>query len=435
MSDHRWIEAGLGIVLACLGGCGDDASGSGGTSDPTAGDPTAGDPTAGDPTAGGDPLQACRELPEAAAAQWVEGTSEPPTGQSTPERMATAGARTWELALDLLTATDADHSLAASPTSMSLALGMTERLYTDMECGASIRSRMHYAEEGDALHQTLGASLRMLEERSLPASADGEDPVIVTLAASIWDLRGTREPEPVYGAPLHQVTGDLAAIRTVMNCVIEAQSRGLLVDFLPPSIPASDTTSIDLDVGYLQAPWSQGLEDRGMQPFTRDDGTVVSLPTMGEDVSAGWYQDEQLTAVDVPLRGGALSVLFVLPAAAGDLGAFTASLDSTMLAAVRDSASSQPVALRMPKVDIPSETLDYYGPLGFECEIFTLRKVLHGAAVQMDEHGVKAAAATAAESWDSGAPEFYSALLDRPFLFFVYDHDTEFVLYSGRFAG
>lgn len=429
MRDHRRLEWGAGIVLACLGGCRDEPAG--GETEGT--DPTAGD-TAGD-TAGGGSLQACRELPEAAAAQWVEGTSEPPTGQSTAERVATAGARTWELALDLLAVTDAERSQAASPTAMSLALGMTEQIYATMECGASIRARMHYAEEGDALHQTLGASLRTLEERSLPAGGGGEDPVLVSLTASIWDLTGEREPEPRYGAARHQVTGDLAAIRTVMNCVIEAQSRGLLVDFLPPSMPAADTTSIDLDVAYLQAPWDHGLADSGMQPFTRDDGTVVSLPSMGEDISAGWYQDEQLTAVDVPLRGGMLSVLFVLPAAAGDLGAFTASLDATMLAAVRSTMRHEPVALRMPKLDIPSETLDYYDPLGFECETFTLRRVLHGAAVQMDEHGVKAAAATAAESWDTGSPGFYDGLLDRPFLFFVYDQGTDFVLYSGRFAG
>jgi hypothetical protein len=413
----RCFDMGM-IMLVCLAGCRAD------------GDAT----TAGDPTAGGYSLQVCRELPEAAAAQWVEGTSEPPTGQSTPARMATAGARTWELALDLLAVTEPDRSLAASPTAMSLALGMTERLYANAGCGASIRSRMHYAEEGDALHQTLGASLRTLEERSLPASED-EAPVIVSLTASIWDITGEREPEPLYGAALHRVSGDLAASRTVMNCVIEAQSRGLLVDFLPTTIPASDTTSIDLDVAYLQAPWAQGLQDRGMQPFTRDDGSVVQLPAMGEDVAAGWYEDEQLTAVDVPLRGGALSVLFVLPAAAGDLGAFTASLDGPTLAAARASMARGPVGLRMPKVDIPNETIDYYEPLEFDCEPFTLRTVLHGAAVQMDENGVKAAAAGAAESWDSGGPEGSYAVLDRPFLFFVYDESTEFVLSSGRFAG
>lgn len=423
------------MVLALVVGCRDDPSAST-TDDSTAGTATtASDPTVGDPTAGDDLLQACRELPEAAAAQWVEGTSEASTGETTPARMEAAGARTWELALDLLRATPADRSSAASPTSMSLALGMTERLYAGGRCGDSILSRMHYAEEGDALHETLGASRRTLEERALPAGENGEDPVSLSLAASIWDISGTRQAEPTYGAALHRVTGDLAAIRTVMNCVIEAQSGGLLVDFLPMSIPATDTTSIDLDVAYLRAPWSEGLEDRGMRPFTRDDGTVVSLPTMGEDISAGWYQGEQLTAVDVPLRGGALSVLFVLPAAAGDLEAFTASLDAPALAAIRETSSHEPVTLQLPKLDIPSETIDYYGPLGFDCEEYTLRRVLHGAAVKMDEHGVEAAAATAAESWDTGSPEFYDGRLDRPFLFFVYDEPTGFVLYSGRFAG
>jgi serine protease inhibitor len=55
--------------------------------------------------------------------------------------------------------------------------------------------------------------------------------------------------------------------------------------------------------------------------------------------------------------------------------------------------------------------------------------------VQLDENGVKASAATVAESWGTGGeePEFFA--IDRPFLFFVYDEPTGFVLYSGRFAG
>jgi serine protease inhibitor len=46
-----------------------------------------------------------------------------------------------------------------------------------------------------------------------------------------------------------------------------------------------------------------------------------------------------------------------------------------------------------------------------------------------------AVAATVAESWETGEPEFYSVAIDRPFLFFVYDEPTGFVLYSGRFSG
>ena len=69
------------------------------------------------------------------------------------------------------------------------------------------------------------------------------------------------------------------------------------------------------------------------------------------------------------------------------------------------------------------------------CDMYTLRDVLHGAAIEIDEHGIKAAAATVVESWDTSSPEGLYVLINRPFLFFAYDHETDFVLFSGRYAG
>ncbi len=89
----------------------------------------------------------------------------------------------------------------------------------------------------------------------------------------------------------------------------------------------------------------------------------------------------------------------------------------------------------MPRFAIDSTTINYFDPLGLECDFFTLRSVFHGATVEIDERGIKAAAATVAESWDTESPEGEFLLIDRPFLFFAYDRETNFVLYSGRYAG
>ena len=93
---HRVARVGWLLLLAgCRPGAGE------GTTDQ---DPTGGtDPT--ETTGGQHDPGACHELPEAEQAGWVEGAKLEPTGQSTPERLATAGAQTWELALDLLRAT------------------------------------------------------------------------------------------------------------------------------------------------------------------------------------------------------------------------------------------------------------------------------------------------------------------------------------------
>lgn len=62
-----------------------------------------------------------------------------------------------------------------------------------------------------------------------------------------------------------------------------------------------------------------------------------------------------------------------------------------------------------------------------------LSKVFHSAAIEIDELGIKAAAATAVvtQSWGAAMPnEPRELAVDRPFLFFV--TDGEFVLFMGR---
>ncbi len=383
-------------------------------------------------------LAACTALPEASAAGWEVGESLEPTGMSTPERLAMAGEGTWELALDLLRATDPSRSVATSPAALSVAMGMAKTEYEGQECGASIQARMHFTEEGDALHQTLGASIRTLQQRALEATED-EDPVSVVLQPSIWDLTDSRVPLPTYGGTVHSVNGEFEAIRTVMNCAIEVQSQGLMTDFVPPGLPANDTTSLDVSVAYLQAPWEDALDGRGPVLFSRDDGTEDSLPAMGGWLVAGILQDDQRWALELPLRGGELNVLLVVPAPQmpTDMESFAAGMTAEELTDIREGLRWAGVDLTMPTIDIPSETIDYYERLGLECPPFTLRTVLHGAAVQMDEKGVRAAAATTVEHWTSGGEveELIDVRLDRPFLFFVYDRSTNFVLFSGRFTG
>ncbi len=370
---------------------------------------------------------------------WEEGPSLEPSGVSTPARVASAGAQTWALALDLLEVTPTKHrSVAHSPTSMSLALGLSYKRWREQPmCSASILGAMHAVESGDELHQTMGASVAELEARALPAAED-EDPVLLSLRSSIWQLGSGGASDSLYGATLHNVSGPLEGINAVMNCVIEEQSSGLLVDFIPADLPAADTTSFDVNVAFLQAPWGEALQDRGSQPFQTEQGPIDQAMMGRSYLSSEYFEDSELEAVILPLRGGALSIMLVMPRAQAfaSLAEFTGALTRERLESARDGAQWGLASLTMPKFTIDSTTIDYYKPLGFMCELYTLRTVLHGAAVELDERGIKAAAATVNENWGSSAPDIdFTVTFDRPFLFFVFDETTGFVLYSGRYAG
>ena len=430
------------VALGCPSATETSATGSTGS---TTGTETGSDTEAGDPA-----LQVCHDLPEAAVAEWVEGPTIAPAGESTPARIADAGAATWALAIDLLNAIPAAEfpSLAASPASMSIALGMTTKRHSGTMCETSILEKIHAVESGDPLHNTFGASILELESRALPMGGDGENPVILSLKQSLWEMDpdgAMSVGDPIYGATLHSVNKgsageNLAAIRTVMNCVIEVQSQGLLPDFIPQSFPKEDTTAFDANISYLQAPWRYALSSRGAQTFTLDGGSTAELDMIGTTEQELLYEDHvDFDAVSLPMRGGSLAMLFVLPDPAfANLAEFTAGLSPDALTETIASAAPTIVDLTLPKFSVAGETVDYMEPLGIECELFTLRAVLHGAAVEVDEKGVKAAAATFNENWGSGTgppPPDVTLTFDRPFLYFIYDETTGYVLFSGRYAG
>ena len=90
-----------------------------------------------------------------------------------------------------------------------------------------------------------------------------------------------------------------------------------------------------------------------------------------------------------------------------------------------DGATPVSADVTFPVVRIPSETIDYFEPFGFACDPdVELRRVLHGATIEIDDKGVKAAAATVSEGGvdcSGVGPIDVVVVLDRPFAFFVYD--------------
>jgi serpin B len=439
-------------AAACNSGDGDDVADSGNepvdpteTGGETEGDTEGATETEGDTETGGepaDPFAACRELPAGSA--WVEGESIASTAESTDARIEAAGAQTWPLALRLLQVVDSAStpSVAASPASMYAAMGLAYGRWQEVPCGERIAEVMAFPEIGNDIHATLGASIRALEARALPAE-DDVDPVAISLRQSTWLFDATAVPEQTplveaYGAVQNALSERGPAARELINCVIEVQSQGLLPDFLPEGQPAADTSSYDINVAFLQAPWAAELGETTLQ-FHAEDGSTAQVDGFGSYLTdAQLYEGESFTSVELGLRGGEIAMMVVLPTNDdGGLAAFADSLTADALATARDQAHTTLIDFSMPKVDIASTTLDYNdGRLDFQCEPFTLRAVFHGAAVQIDHKGIKAAAATVAEGWSDGEPSPETTIVvDRPFLFFVYDRATSFVLYSGRWAG
>jgi serpin B len=94
---------------------------------------------------------------------------------------------------------------------------------------------------------------------------------------------------------------------------------------------------------YLKAPWQTPFDETATKnaPFTRLDGSQVSVPTMSLGLSEGSYASGSgWQAVDLPYAGGSLAMTIVVP---DDLAAFEGSLDAARFAQI--TVALQPAAV------------------------------------------------------------------------------------------
>lgn len=441
MKKNTYILA-LGMIaslrtMACSGGTeSSEQSGTGGEGAGTGGE---GMGTGSSPSAG-----PCDEYAEAAG--WIQGEPIVSTAVSTPERISAVGAETWNVALKMLNVIPStEHpNIAHSATSMYTALSMAHYKYAASDCGPAIAEFLEFPEEGMELHHSVGAGLRELTARKI-AETEDSDGLKLNVTNSIWSIQSEGLPTPdevnsIYGATPNSVDTYGEPVRELMNCLIEEDSQGLLVDFIPAPFPDIDTFYASINVTYLAAPWAFSM-DAGPVEFAVNGGALKEVEGIkGYGVTHPIYEGPTFRTIEIPLLGRELSVFFVVPSDdfEGTLDEFSASLTHEELITAQAFAESRYIDFEMPKVDISSVTIDYKPEVPIECDpVGGIRQVLHGAAVEMDEKGIKAAAATVVFGDGDAAPEppEEAFLIDRPFLFFVHDAETGFALFSGRYQG
>jgi serpin B len=254
-----------------------------------------------------------------------------------------------------------------------------------------------------------------------------------------------------YGADLKLVDykADPAAACRQINGWVSDQTEGRIPKLLD-SLDAQ-TRLVLANAIYLKAPWLTAFDASATTnaPFTRPDGSQVSVPTMGIGLSDGKYASGSgWQAVEIPYVNTALAMTIVVP---DDLAAFEKSLDSTRFAQITSELADAQVDLTLPKFKIETKSdlssiLPGMGmPLAFDAghadfsgittqESLVISRVLHQANISVDENGTEASAATVVVMAVSSAVplQAVSMHVDKPFLFAVRDRTTGAILFLGR---
>jgi serpin B len=256
-----------------------------------------------------------------------------------------------------------------------------------------------------------------------------------------------------YGASLRLVdfkADSSGAVRDINKWISDKTEARIpqLLDKLDPA-----TRLVLVNAIYMKAPWLAPFYEDATEPapFTRLDGSKVSVPTMNETVHDGLYASgADWQAVELPYAGGSLAMTIVVPQ---NLAAFEKTLSGTRFAEITGALEQTYISVSLPrfKVETKSElsaTLVKMGmPLAFDPgkadfsgitkqEPLYIGEVVHQANISVDEKGTEASAATAVVVMAGAAPgpqpEPKVVHVDRPFIFAVRDTSTGAILFLGR---
>jgi serpin B len=347
-----------------------------------------------------------------------------------------------------------------SPYSMSMALAMAYE-GIEGESAEQIRSVLHLTLSRAILNQALATVQQMLEQT---------EGVQLDIANALWiqsdyPFRSSYlETMRTHFSNALQMVNFLEAyerIRIQINTWVEEQTQSKIKNLLPAGSLTPATILVIVNAIYFKGNWDISFDEELTHeaPFYKLDGSTNDVQFMKREEYLLYYENRDYQATSLDYAGGDTSMILILPKE-GKFEHVTSSLNEELYSQLIRRMRSQEVHLFMPKFEYTAtynnmvQTLQNMGltapfqssnrdfsrmvdynrlPIGDSGP--SISQIIHKAFVKVDETGTEAAAATAiitvrTASIDS-RPQYKIMRLDRPFLFFIRDNETNAILFMG----
>ncbi|WP_019634317.1 serpin family protein [Actinomadura atramentaria] len=350
--------------------------------------------------------------------------------------------------LDRWCRAEPDRNLVLSPSSLAAGLGM-----------AALGARGDTATAmAKALRLPAGDPVPGLAARTAALRGVRRDGVELRVTDQIWADRGLPPAQDyldrvatAYDADVKSldIRSDPEGARRAINAAVADATAGRITGLLGERTVTADTGWVLTDAVYLKADWDTAFKrsDTGTEPFTTAAGNRADVRMMSSGHSLRTARAGGWTAVDLPYKGGRLSMTALLP----DSGARGCpSLRADDVDGVVKALTPGLVSLSFPKLDLKTR-LDAVpllkdlgmGPAfgddadftGLSPHATSLGFVRHAAMMKVDERGTEAAAATGAGIGATAVPQPRERIVfDRPYVLVVRDGTTGEPLFLARVA-
>ncbi|HUX03206.1 MAG: serpin family protein [Phycisphaerae bacterium] len=344
-------------------------------------------------------------------------------------------------------------NLFLSPYSISTALTMTYGGARG-ETAEQMAQVLRLPATGEAVHGAYGA----LQKDLNAAGAGGAFELAV--ANRLWGQKGygflpafLGLVKVNYGAGLEQVdfAGATEAARQAINAWIEKQTRDKIQELLKPDVLNPEVRLVLTNAIYFKGKWAEEFDKKATreEDFFLTPETKVAAPLMHRTAEFGYFETDDLQALELPYQGDRLSMVVLLPKAKDGLAVLEASLSSDKVAEWVGKLHRREVQVALPRFKTTAEfslgdtlvamgmtdafgrSADFSGMTGTK-DLF-ISAVIHKAFVDTSEEGTEAAAATAVVMERMAMPEPAPVFrADHPFLFLIRDTRSGAILFLGR---
>ena len=253
----------------------------------------------------------------------------------------------------------------------------------------------------------------------------------------------------IYAAPFTDAT-----LRDI-NAFVREHTDGMIDGILSELPP--DAVMVLVNALAFQAEWRDKYEGYQVQDwdFTLADGSVTPVSLM-RDTEWSYLETENAAGFLKPYQGGRYAFLALLPNEDSSLPELLASLTPSQLRDLAANPQNCEVRTGLPKFQLSydADLTDLLPELGMaqafdpenadfsrlgavEGENLYLGQVLHRAFIAVGEKGTRAGAATSVVVDATSAmpvEEPKTVLLDRPFLYAIWDTEANLPVFLGAFT-
>lgn len=356
-------------------------------------------------------------------------------------------------------------NLFFSPVSISFALAMCYA-GANGNTETELAQTLHFTLPEERLHNALNALELKLTTPPATPSANNGDELILRIANSSWGEKTyTFVPQYLdtlatyYGAGLNLVSFRTAPenSRLLINDWVYQKTEQRIKDLLPPDSITDLTRLVLTNAIYFKANWYDPFDAAKTKTGTFQllDGSSVNASLMYKMMTTGYYEVAgQYQAVKLPYQGTKKNAMLVILPAAGQFQSFESNFNLTTYQTILKNLSRYDVYLTMPKFTyewsasltstlkslgmkeafippaIDGSGADFTGISSIR-ELF-VSDVVHKSFIAVDEKGTEASAATAVILNLLSMPPQATMTINRPFLFTIYNEETNAILFFGR---